>query len=331
MDIKAAGTALVKGSYDSIRGISAVFKMEDEIEVKRNMSPFRNSNIKASFRDRTKQSPVKRKGQSKVWTRICHCSFMNGGVFLFSIFLFNYVLLPCLNSSIHYIFGNDSFMARLTWLWIEPILSLTFATIWTAPLFLLSKAVNSLWFQDIADSAYRSSRGKPPSWQSVSVWIADSIFSVAVQLLFLIQTMLVSYVPIYPLGSVFSLVHMSLLYSLYAFEYKWFNMGWELHRRLAYIERNWPYFIGFGLPLAVITQLPSSWVLSGGLFSLLFPFFIVSGNEANPVDDVGIYPLRLFSPVIAVSNMIFARTIGKKHISQKSGNVANLRQKFNQE
>jgi etoposide-induced 2.4 mRNA len=72
------------------------------------------------------------------------------------------------------------------------------------------------------------------------------------------QSTLVSMLPIVFLGDVLCLVHMCMLYSLYSFEYKWFNMGWELHRRLTFIESNWPYFIGFGLPLAVLTALPSS-------------------------------------------------------------------------
>jgi etoposide-induced 2.4 mRNA len=56
-------------------------------------------------------------------------------------------------------------------------------------------------------------------------------------------------------------VHLSLLYSLYAFEYKWIEMGWEIDRRLTYIEIHWIYFIGYGLPLALTTQVFNYWII----------------------------------------------------------------------
>lgn len=86
--------------------------------------------------------------------------------------------------------------------------------------------------------------------------------------------------------------------------------GWELHRRLNFIENNWPYFFGFGLPLAILTSIPQSYILSGSIFSTLFPLFIISSNETKPAkiqnSDI---PLQLFAPVVFISNRIFQITI----------------------
>lgn len=73
--------------------------------------------------------------------------------------------------------------------------------------------------------------------------------------------MLLGFVPY--LGKILCFVHISLLYSLYSFEYKWFNQGYELHRRLKLVEYNWPYYLGFGMILALLTELSDSFVIKG--------------------------------------------------------------------
>ncbi|XP_063222927.1 etoposide-induced protein 2.4 homolog isoform X2 [Bacillus rossius redtenbacheri] len=244
--------------------------------------------------------------------RVLECCVLNGGVCLCSILFFYGALLPALNCAFHAVFGDSSSVGQLAWGWLKVCLSWIFSIFWVLPLLLLSKVVNSLWFQDIADWAFRYKRGRPQQLSSISKMIADSLFSVLVQALFLGQTLVVGLLPIVFLGEVLSLVHLCMLYSLYAFEYKWCNMGWELHQRLTFIENNWPYFLGFGLPLAVVTSLHPSYVISGCIFSVLFPLFIVSGNEAEPVTGACDFPLQLFSLVIYASNAIFNQTIGPK-------------------
>ncbi|CAH2101052.1 unnamed protein product [Euphydryas editha] len=81
-------------------------------------------------------------------------------------------------------------------------------------------------------------------------------------------------------------------------------MSWKLHKRLTFIESNWPYFLEFVLPLAILTQIPQSYIISGCVFSIFFPVFILSGNEATQVAGSDC-PLRLFSPVVVISNGIF--------------------------
>lgn len=115
--------------------------------------------------------------------------------------------------------------------------------------------------QDIGQSAYKYSGRRSNVSLGLSKSVADFIFSTVVETLFLIQAITLTYTPIYILGYLLYLLHLSLLYSLYAFEYKWGEMGWEIHKRLTYVETNWPYFVGFGLPLVLFTQLSDSWVI----------------------------------------------------------------------
>lgn len=288
--IKHVVFGIAAGVRDAILGMTAVFSVDrDELGM--------------SSRHKHRQE------EPKVLHRILQCCILNGGVFWLSIFVFHSLVLPSLHALMDILFGGSSNLATAIWLWMKPVLLYTFSTLWVLPLFLLSRIVNSLWFQDIADSAYRQLRGRPQHLPSMSKLVADTLFSVLIQALFLIQSMLVRLLPIASVGHLVSIVHLCLLYSLYAFEYKWFNMGWALHKRLSFIEHNWPYFLGFGLPLAILTSLPSSFIVSGCVFSILFPLFIISGNEATPFPTSCDVPLRLFSPVVYVSNTIFHRTI----------------------
>ncbi|CAH0395304.1 unnamed protein product [Bemisia tabaci] len=294
--------AVARGIIDSLKGAIILFYLDNRINEKATrISTPRHQKKEASV----KVTPLK---ERKVLKRTLQCCALNGGIFWLSILIFECACLPSLKYVISLIFSHSPATANSIWFWVHLFLSWTFSTVWVLPLFFLSKVVNSLWFQDIADSAYRYSQGKPQNILNISKLIADSFFSILVQALFLVQSMVVSMIPIVAIGQLLSLMHMCLLYSLYAFEYKWCNMGWELHRRLTFIENNWPYFIGFGLPLAILTELPKSYFVSGCVFSILFPLWIISGNEANPVMNSNDCPLRLFSPVIVLSNAVFNRT-----------------------
>ena len=80
---------------------------------------------------------------------------------------------------------------------------------------------------------------------SFSVSIADTVFTIVVEIIFLVQGKLFSMcVPINGVSKLINVFHMCLLNALYCFEYKWYNQGLELHKRLACIETHWPYFLG---------------------------------------------------------------------------------------
>ncbi|KRF85649.1 etoposide-induced protein 2.4 homolog isoform X2 [Drosophila virilis] len=255
-----------------------------------------------------KKKPVEEpqpQAEKKIAKKLFKCCLLNGGFTWLSIVLFENVLLPTLKFCLTIFYGAQSDTLPFVWSWLHPILSLIFGMMWVLPIFMLSKIVSSLWFADIANAAYRVRKGRPQLIPGISKLVADFLFSMVVQILFLVQSMLVNLVPVKYVGSSLCFLHLCLLYSLYSFEYKWFNMGWELHRRLTYIEKNWPYFLGFGIPLTVLTNMSSSVIVSSCIFSIFFPLFILSGNEAKPIVDTTNFSLRLFSPVVFISNLCF--------------------------
>ncbi|KAK2187245.1 hypothetical protein NP493_172g03080 [Ridgeia piscesae] len=311
---------VARGVRDSFMGILKLHRLDEDVHDESTSSSSRKDEpLSALARRRSEHlKHTERKHDSsepRVLQRMLLCCAWNGGLFLLSILVFNGLIIPGLQFFIHLIFGGSS-THNIVWSWVGPMLSWTFSALWVLPLFLLSKLVNSLWFQDIADAAYRRTRGRPQMLPTFGKIIADIIFSLLLQGLFLIQGTLAVFLPITVIGQLISLLHMCLLYSLYAFEYKWFSMGWEVHKRLSYVESNWPYFVGFGLPLAVFTSISSSAVINGCVFSMVFPLLIISGNEAEPIDETFNYPLRLFTPVVIISNAIFQHSVKRTNVHQ---------------
>nr|CAG4636184.1 EOG090X06IP [Eubosmina coregoni]SVE69808.1 EOG090X06IP [Eubosmina coregoni] len=315
-DVFSAG---FHGILDSLRGFVLIFTLDRQIELQRSrMRENKSKHARHSQSSSSSGTKDKLDREPRILHRTLQCSLLNGGVFCLSIFAFNGIVLPFIEAlfTFSFSFGGQLSVAKWLWSWMAPVLSATFSTLWILPLFVLSKFVNCFWFQDIADAAYKYSRGRPQLLSSISKMIADMLFSMVIQALFLVQAMLVGLVPIAVFNGLLSMLHLCLLYSLYSFEYRWFNEGWELPKRLTYIENHWPYFVGFGLPLAVLTSLPTSTLVSGCVFSVLFPFFIIAGNEAQPMTGVGNYSLRLFSPVVGLANHLFNRTIGRPRVAQ---------------
>lgn len=313
---------ILAGVKDSLVGITSIRKVhiqnekiskrlqqrhQQRLQMQLQQQQQSGNNQNALARYNTQMSLSSSKHQTfNVYQKLLECCAFNIGVFGSSIVIFDWILLPYMHELMRFIFDHESRVARI-WSWLNPMLLYTFGAFWVLPLFILSRFVNAFWFQDIAECTFNMG-ARSKSSRSVSFFIADTLFSLIIQALFLIQAVMLG--KLLYIGQIASIFHLSLLYSLYSFEYKWFYYGWELHRRLNFIESNWPYFFGFGLPLALLTSIPQSYLLSGSIFSTLFPIFIISSNEAKPNrifrND---YAIEIFAPVVFLSNRIFQMTI----------------------
>jgi len=310
------------GLTDSILGIRGLWRVPREASPSAEKSDARDKPLSTLERRRLQKKQetqretlaVKRQeGRSVVIHRVLQCMLLNGGVVWLSIIIFNHVLTPILKFLISFIYdqtsSNEESTSVTIWEWTWPFLSFTFNALWIFPIYLISRIINAIWFQDIADATYRLTRGRPMQLPSLSRNLADILFSLVVETFFLVQAFLMkTLIPIPLIADSFYFLHLCLLYALYSFEYKWFNMGWDVTQRLAAIESSWPYYFGFGMPLAFCSGgvfFPVSFVVSGCIFSLLFPLFIISANNGRLPSPSGM-SLKLFAFSVLAANKLFS-------------------------
>ena len=316
MSLKIGIIQFIQGFKDSYNGLIIFFKEQKKISSS-NANDSKSSNY------------------LKLKQRIIQSCILNGLFLLSCILLFNYVLMPFLNLIILKINSNNNFYLSIHH-YVNNFIYFSFSFIWIMPVFLLSKIFNFLCYQDIADCAFYR-RYKKSNNNYIAYLIAESIFSCTIQIVFLIQSSIFIYLPISILNVLLFHLHISLLYALYAFEYKWFNFGYPIKKRLKDIELKWPYFFGFGISLSILTALFDSYIINATIFAFLFPVLLLSAIEADCNDnpkkpqqqsiskaiEYDFTPLHLFDCSTIVTDYIFRFIKYLSDRRQRANNNAN--------
>lgn len=150
--------------------------------------------------------------------------------------------------------------------------------------YLISFILSSFWFGDIAEEAISIEQKLFENKNFVSrnidlaTRVTNEIYRIFLVVFFLMQISVLGILPF--IGKIIKIFHISFLYSLYCFEYKWGTDSY-LMKNLAFFEVNFSYFMGFGFIFAVSTNY-FPFLLSTGLYAVFFPFFLLTAVRATP-------------------------------------------------
>uniref|UniRef100_A0A1I7T3E2 Uncharacterized protein n=2 Tax=Caenorhabditis tropicalis TaxID=1561998 RepID=A0A1I7T3E2_9PELO len=255
------------GTYDSIVGLYFIRRLfeEDAKEIvieppkKREKTVLELRREKQGIFRRPPEPPKKKDSITKKLLQIwgMNISFM-------------IIWLGC-TAILGYVFG----------LFDKYVLGQSIGTFLFVPVFIASRAIQALWFSDISGACMRALKTEPQIKESVGKMINETILSLIHQTFFLFQGILSQHLPIPLITPVIVFVHIAILNSMYCFDYFFDSFNIYLNRRRLYFETRWPYFIGFGAPLALACSFSNDMFVNGVIFSLLFPLFIISSYTAN--------------------------------------------------
>ncbi|CEP02850.1 hypothetical protein PBRA_002817 [Plasmodiophora brassicae] len=223
------------------------------------------------------------------------CALLNIVIFSGSILLTSQIVMPVIRAII-----GDSSTATFLGLLLDRL----YRIFWIWPVYCLSFLFNTVWYQSIADSAFIISARKPSRRRaSVSDWVAamaEEVYRFALLGCFVAQVAMLSLLPL--IGSLAWNVLMTWLYSFYMWEYKWALQGWTMDQRVAFFQRRWAYFFGFGAPATLLSVVWPTFI-SYGVFAFLFPCFIILAIASRPQPHVG-FAAETGIPIFASSMVL---------------------------
>ncbi|XP_063721118.1 etoposide-induced protein 2.4 homolog [Symsagittifera roscoffensis] len=348
MNLKFFIDNLFLGFLQSLKGLLSIWTIDALLEKK--LTERYERVLEAKEKGfRVPNHRLKPKKPPKVAKKVVQSCFINGGIFLTSLLIFYNVFLPIVLWVLYVILPQPIAGFRDV---VGYMFNFLFGSFWIIPVYIATRVANCLWWQDIADALFKlrpnishqvrfqirngtgdqlsSFQGQtsPETFKwSFSMLLTDLCYSITIDTFFLIQATVFSMLPLGYLSYLFSIFHLSLLYSLYAFEYIWWAQRHDAKDRLIRIQSNVPYFLGFGLPLTLLSSAHHSALINGCVYSILFPFLILSAFEAQPpvfmepatsdVEGAAVpKQLPIFSPVITISEFVFG--IFKKRINFKN-------------
>lgn len=66
------------------------------------------------------------------------------------------------------------------------------------------------------------------------------------------------------------------------FRQHWLKNGWPFSERVKFLDSRWAYFIGWGMPITLVSWWSSDPLVNLALFSLFFPFFQILATSSMP-------------------------------------------------
>lgn len=207
--------------------------------------------------------------------RTLQCFMLNGVIFLGSILLFNFAIEPALGILRRLVQEEEVWATEF----IATSFSFLYKILWIYPIYCISFVLNTVMYQEIADSALAFAQCTPTKATPHLERLIQETWRVLVNLVYLLEMYLLYYIPF--VGPALYFVHSCWMASIYCFEYRWVHQRWTANARVDYFERHWLYFFGFGFPVSFLSVLCPRFI-DAGVFALFFPLFVLTATKAEP-------------------------------------------------
>ena len=183
---------------------------------------------------------------------------------------------------IYYKWFYISILPTKTWV-VRVITSSLWWIIWLIPAYALTKILYYKQFSELWKIVYKNQKKQKKQKTNGWKYTSELIYGTTLSLAYSMQTLFIElFIPIKILASIFSIISFSWAISWTVFENRFIYQGFDLSDRIHYFERRWLYFLGFGLPLAIIYRYVD-WVTGISLWYFASIILSLRVILANPI------------------------------------------------
>ena len=105
------------------------------------------------------------------------------------------------------------------------------------------------------------------------------------------------YIPV--VGGPLSFLYCSAANSYYVYEAQWIKSGWGLNERIQYLEQRWSYFLGFGLPITLVSYW--SYAVPLSLYDTTLMTIFTNATRSDPIVNFSLFSLYFPVAVLMAS------------------------------
>jgi etoposide-induced 2.4 mRNA len=214
----------------------------------------------------------------KIYNNVINCIILNGFLFIGSMILYIYVL----GNLIDYLAPR---MAIISYFLV--IGKYFYYLLWLIPVFILCNIITTFWTDEIYFESLEiieNNKNIKVEGQDFITIISNQIERLLIVACFAIFIAMINFFSFVPGLFVLKYVTMSILNSVYVFEYILLQKYIRNYKSIMYfIENKFFYFLGFGMILTVMINIIDSVTINSSIFLIAFPFFLIASIKVNHI------------------------------------------------
>ena len=213
-------------------------------------------------------------------------------------FLYNsiplYAIYAIVNFVYHGLYSNNILPTHSHY--TQLLISTLWWTLWFIPAYITIKIISYRYLTVLWNSVFEKqttaktkpknknkNKNKTPHSNDGWEYVGEIIYGTILGIAYTTQIFIIDwFIPIKIVSTIFSTISFAWAVSWAVFEYKMIREGHDLLQRIRYFERRWIYFLGFGLPLAILYR-HIDWTTGISIWDLTIAFLTLNAILVIPI------------------------------------------------